>query len=80
VTAAVDPVSDEAIPAPTAKPPSGALDRDVIRAEGQSHATFKPIRIRLRAYPPKRPSGTKIILRLKGPKLGKVAKKGRRRD
>jgi hypothetical protein len=74
---AVDPVSDEAIPAPTAQPPSGALDHDVIQAEGQSHAAVKPIRIRLRVNPP--PSGTKIILRLKGPKLGKVARKGRKK-
>jgi len=77
---AFDPVSDEAIPAPTAQPPSGALDHDVIRAGGQSHAAVKPIRIRLRVNPPpKRPSGTKIILRLKGPKLGKVARKGRKK-
>jgi hypothetical protein len=75
---AVDPVSDEAIPAPTAKPPSGALDHDAVRADGQSHAAVKPIRIRLRVNPPpKRQSGTKSILRLKGPKFGKGARKGR---
>lgn len=45
---AVDPVSDEAIPEPTAKTPSGALDHDVV-----------------------------LILRLKGPKLSKGARKGR---
>ena len=79
---AVDPVSDEAIPAPTAQLPSGAPDHDVVRAaDGQPHAAdVKPIRIRLRVNPPpKRESGTKrILLRLKGPKLGKGARKGRR--
>jgi hypothetical protein len=76
---AVDPVFDEAVPTPTAKPPSDALDYGVVRAARQSHAVVKPpIRIRLRVNPPpKRPPGPKIILRLKGPKLGKGARKGR---
>jgi hypothetical protein len=78
---AVDPVPDEAIPAPTTQPPWGALDHDVIRAEGQSHAAVKSIRIRLQVNPPlKRPSGAKIILRLKRPKLDRVARKGRQFD
>jgi hypothetical protein len=77
---AVDPVSDEAILTPTAQPPSGTLDHDVIRPEGQSHAAVKPVRIRLRVNPPpKPPSRTKIVLRLNGPKLSKVARKGKKK-
>jgi len=75
---AVDPVADEASPTPTAKSPSSALDHDVVRAERRSYAAVRPIRIRLRVNPPpKRPSGTKITLRLNGPKLGKGATKRR---
>jgi hypothetical protein len=59
----VDPVSDKAIPALITQPLSGALDHDVIRAEGQSHAAVKLIYIRFGVnLPPKRPSGAKIIL------------------
>ena len=66
----VDPISDKAIPEPTTNTPSGALDHDVVQADGQSHAAVKPIRIRLRLNPPlKRPSGTKLILRLKSPNI-----------
>ena len=76
---AVDPVIDEAIPTPATKTPWDALDHGVVQAEGQSHAV-KPIRIRLPVKPPPtRPSGTKIILRLKGPKLGKGARNGRKK-
>jgi hypothetical protein len=65
---AVDSVTDEASPTPTAKSPSSALDHDVVPAEGQSYPAVKPIRIRLRVNPPrKRLQETNIILRLKRP-------------
>ena len=77
---AVGFITDEATPTPAAKTSWGAVDDGVVRAEGQSHAVVKLISIRLRVNPPPRPSGTKIILRLKGPKLGKGARKGRKLD
>ena len=77
---AVDPLSDEALSTPTTEPLSGGLDHDVVRADGQSNTIGKPVRIRLRVSPPQKPShGTKIVLRLKGPKLGKGAKKRKKK-
>jgi hypothetical protein len=77
---AVDPVPDEPLLTPGAELLSGALDRNTAGADGQSHAAAKPIRIRLRLKPLSgRPQGNKIILRLKGPKLGKRARKGRKK-
>ena len=77
---AVDPAPDESLLTPSAELLSGALDRNTAGAGGQSHAAAKPTRIRLRLKPPsERPQGNKIILRLKGPKLGKRARKGRKK-
>jgi hypothetical protein len=77
---AVDPDADEILPTASAEPLSGAPDRNLVPADGQSHAATKPTRIRLRLNPPsQRPRGTKIILRLKGPKLGKATRKGRKK-
>jgi hypothetical protein len=76
----IDPLGDEGLSMPTAEPLSGALDHDVVRVDGQCHVTVKAIRIRLRVNPPqKHPYGTKIILRLKGPKIGKGTRKGRKK-
>jgi hypothetical protein len=77
---AVDSGTDGAIPTLTAKPPSSALGPDAVRADGQPHADVKPIRIRLRVNPPpKRPQETNIILRRKGPKLGKGDRERRKK-
>ena len=73
---AVNPLINEALSASTTEPLSEGLDHDVTRADGQSNTIGKPIRIRLRIRPPQKPShGIKIVLRLKGPKLSKGAKK-----
>jgi hypothetical protein len=77
---AVDLVNDEALPIPSAELLSGALDRNTVRADEQSHAAAKTTRIRLRLNPPsERPQATKIILRLKGPRRGKEARKERKK-
>jgi hypothetical protein len=41
---AVDPVTDEALPTPSAELLSGAPDHNFVRADGQSHVAAKPIR------------------------------------
>jgi hypothetical protein len=41
----IDLISDEAIPEPTIKTLLGALDYNIIRANKQSHAAIKLIRI-----------------------------------
>jgi hypothetical protein len=77
---AVDPVTDEALPTPSTELLSGAPDHSFVRADGQSHVTTKPIRIRLRVNPPpKRPQKTNIVLRLKGLKHGKGARERRKK-
>jgi hypothetical protein len=62
---AVSPVPDETLLTSSAELLSGAPDRNLAQADRQSHAAAKPSRIQLQLNP------TKIILRLKGPKLGK---------
>jgi hypothetical protein len=65
---------------PTAKPLSRALNHDVVRANGQFYVTVKLIRIRLRVNSSqKRSYETKIILRLKGLKINKEARKERKK-
>jgi hypothetical protein len=77
---AINPVVDEALPTPIAEPLSVVLDHNPVRADGQPHMAVELISIRLRVNPPrKRPQETKIILRLKGPRLGNGARKGRKK-
>jgi hypothetical protein len=81
---AVDPVTDEALPTPSAELLSGAPDHNFVRADGQSHVIIKLIRIRLRVNlppkrPQKRPQKTNIVLRLKGLKHGKGARERRKK-
>ena len=78
--AALDAVTGENLGIPSAQPLLGALNHDFGRADGPSHAAVKPTRIRLRVnLTPMGPPETKIILRLKRPKLGKGAsKKGKK--
>ena len=77
---AVDVVTDAELLTPSIEALSGARDCNFVRADGHSHAAAKPIRIRLRVNPPpKRPQGTKLVLRLPGPKLCKGTRKGRKK-
>ena len=72
--------SDQALSPPSTEPLCGDVDQGVVRANGQSNTTGKPIRIRLRVSPPQRPpQETKILLRLKGPKPDKGVGKGRKK-
>jgi hypothetical protein len=73
---AVNLVPDEALLTSSAELLSGAPDRNLAQADRRSHAAAKPSRIQLRFnLPSKHSQGTKIILRLKGPKLGKSNQK-----
>ena len=49
---AVDPVTDEALPTPSAEPLSEPLDHNFIQDDGQSDATVQPLPVRLRLKPP----------------------------
>jgi hypothetical protein len=73
---AVNPVPDEALLTSSVELLPGAPDRNLAQADRWSHAAAKPSRLQLRFNPPsKHPQGTKIILRLKGPKHGKSNQK-----
>jgi hypothetical protein len=77
---AVKPVTDEALPTPGVELLSAVPDPHIVRADRQSRAATKPTRIRLRLNPPsKPPQGTKVILRLRGPKRDKGGRKGRKK-
>lgn len=57
---AVDPITNENLPTPCAEPLSEHLDHNFGRANKQTDAIVKPIRIRLRVNaPPQRPTKTK---------------------